>query len=533
MNISVIQINEYQNIFEGNKSAYGTFIEDTKKETTDTNEEDTTTEGEKSRGVSFLVKKLLTEIEYANHLNGRKALGVIPINEENECKFCVIDVDDYISDHTLFIESIYTNKVPLLPFRSKSGGLHLYLFFDKPIKAKKAIGYMERFLTILGLPSDTEVFPKQTILKKGKFGSWLNLPYFNAHETKRYLIDKNGEPVIFEEALEVIKNNTMRGDSFEQVFDEIPLNDAPPCLQSIYLKKRTNFRNQYLFSLARYFKAKYGDEFEKKISQANNELLEPITVERLQKTVIASHIKKDYSYNCSQDPLVSLCKRSECKKREYGIGGSHVSQLDFEEFTQYRTDPPYYEWKINGKSLMFYSESDIINQKRFQELCFRELRIYPLRLKDINWKNIVDTALDNIIIKEVQKEDEISSRSVFTDLLVEFFEHRAQARNKEQIQLGRVYKDKERGCYVFKAKNLTNFLLYQKNFKIYNTTEIHARLKKMNADSSRYYIPETKTKIRAWILPFNSLRDYFDNVEKSDVENIKIDMEETYEEEPF
>jgi len=525
--ISVIQINEYRKIFEGNKSAYGTHIEDKTSDNTDT------TTIEKLRGKNTTKKRLLTEIEYSDHLEGIKGLGIIPIDENNECKFCVIDVDDYKSDHHSFIESIYANKIPLLPFRSKSGGLHLYLFFDNPIKAKKAIGYMKKLLTILGLSDKTEVFPKQTILKKDQVGSWINLPYFNAYETNRYLIGKNGEPILFEESLDIIRSNVMRADSFEQVFDEIPLNDAPPCLQSIYLQKNTNFRNQYLFSLARYYKAKYGDDFEHRISDANNELLEPITIERLQKTVISSHMKKDYSYNCAQEPLLSLCNRSECKKREYGIGGSYVSQLNFEDFIQYRTDPPYYEWIINGKSLMFYSEGDIINQKRFQELCFRELRIYPLRLKEFNWKSIVDTALENIIIKEVSKEDEISSRSVFIDLLIEFFEDRAQAKNKDQILIGRVYKDTEKECYVFRAKNLVNFLIYQKNFKNYNTTEIHSRLKNMKAVSERYYIPDKQAKIRAWTLPFDALSDYFDDTTKQGLGNIKINMEENYEEELF
>jgi len=188
-------LNTYRKIFEGNNSVYGTYIENK----------------DKLGGRSSTINKLLTEKEYRKHLNGEQSLGIVPIDENNECKFCVADVDDNKTDHTPLIERLYdNNSISLLPFRSKSGGLHLYLFFHTPISAEKAVNSMKNFLAVLGLPSYTEVFPKQIKLKEGQVGSWINLPYFNAYNTKRYLIGKNNKEVIFEKALEIIKDTKIK-----------------------------------------------------------------------------------------------------------------------------------------------------------------------------------------------------------------------------------------------------------------------------------------------------------------------------------
>ena len=520
--ISTIHLHDFVKLFSGNRRAYGRHIP---------KYEGNGTEGLKKKGESFFEKSLLTEEQYLQHLSGNISIGVIPIDDENRCIFSAIDVDDYVSNHEEFVKSIYENKIPLMPFKSKSGGLHLYLFFEERVKASFVIQQLKRFLAVLGLPSDTEIFPKQTMIKKDSFGSFLNLPYFNCVEPDRYLYDKDFKPVPIQVALDEIMRNRVRKDGFDEIFGRIPLSDGPPCLQSIFLRKTTNSRNKYLFSLARYYKSKYGDDYKFKVLEANERLDRPLEVSEIDKTIFKSHDKKDYSYTCTQDPLCSLCDKIECRKRQYGIGGSHVSELDYGDFLQYRTDPPYYEWIINEKSLMFYNESDIINQKRFQELCFRELHIFPATLKMILWNDIVNRALQNVIVKEVAPEDEISSRSLFMDLLVEFFEDSRIAKSRDQILAGRVFKDDEKQSYVFIRKYLQTYLVFIKQFKQFKTTELTARLKKMGAQSKDYYHKELpKGRVKAWFLPYEALTDY---VRKDHDADITFNVEETYEDKPY
>jgi hypothetical protein len=57
-------------------------------------------ENGKQGGKAFIVRKKLLISYGKNHLNGvDPALGIIPINEDNNCKWGCIDVDQYNFNH--------------------------------------------------------------------------------------------------------------------------------------------------------------------------------------------------------------------------------------------------------------------------------------------------------------------------------------------------------------------------------------------------------------------------------------------------
>lgn len=518
MSVSIQSLTAFEKIFTGNKQAYGIHLY------TDTQV------GKKEEGKSFTKVEPVQTALYTNHLNGKKGLGIIPISTGNKCSFSVIDVDVYDGSISFLIDTIYKYEFPLVPFKSKSGGLHLYLFYDTPIPAKKSIAYCKLFITLLGLPIDTEVFPKQSKLQTGQAGNWINLPYYKHSEPKQYMISSDKEPKSLEEALLSIEEHLFSESKLNEFLENMPLNDAPPCLQSIYLKGDTSNRNEYLFSMARYLKTKHGDDFEYKITEVNNELSKPISISELTNTIISTYKKKDWAYKCTQEPICSLCNKAVCKTREYGIGGSEISELSFEEFTQIQTDPPYYEWIINEQTLTFFTEMDIIAQAKFRELCFRQLHVLPLRLKDNTWTTIVNSALKNIQIKEVDNAEDMSPGGMLLTHLYEFLEQRTLAENKEQIMIDRVFKDKNLKAYVFKSKNLIAFLLYQKQFREFRTVEVQDRLRKLGGKSERYYISTRYKTARVWTLPFKSLEPLGISVEHGTVD---IDFMEDLKDEDF
>ena len=519
MGISIKILADFKMLFTGNIKAYGIheYIYDKTKK--------------KEQGKNFTKVEVVLEKLYINHLEGQKGLGIIPIDNHNMCHFAAIDIDIY--DHTIdpYIDIIYRFNIPVLPFRTKSGGLHLYMFFKIPIKANKVRHYMDSIKTLLGLNHKVEIFPKQASLVDGQIGNWINLPYFNAKDTKQYLYRQNKDKYSIEEAVLEIKKRQQTEESLLAFFENVPLKDAPPCLQTIYLFSETDSRNEYLFSLAGYFKTKYGDDFEFKIMEANNQLRKPLSQSEISKTIIPAHKKKDYSYKCNGEPLISLCHKGICKSRRYGIGGEEINQLSYEDFIQYNTEPPYYEWIVNGQSLKFYNEVDIIHQQRFRVLCFRLLHLLPNRLKEINWTKIINRALENVIIKDINDEDDISPGALFKEHLTDFLEKSTLAKTKEQILVNRVYKDKEIISYVFKPKNFISFLINQKQFRFYGTTEIQNKLRELGAEPKRYFINAQRKNIRVWLLPFSSLHKFIKDEEE--IGPIEIDFKEEYEDEPF
>jgi len=81
------------------------------------------------------VREPADEEKWRSHLEGKRALGVIPICSDGTCQWGSIDYDVYDTNLLDVIERVERHKLPLLPCRSKSGGLHLFLFLAEPYPA--------------------------------------------------------------------------------------------------------------------------------------------------------------------------------------------------------------------------------------------------------------------------------------------------------------------------------------------------------------------------------------------------------------
>ena len=94
-------------------------------------------DGTKVKGQSFVKRQQVTEELWQNHLKGiEPSLGIIPINEENKCRWGCIDIDSYAGfDHKKLIKQITKLNLPLVTTRSKSGGAHIFLFTTVPVDA--------------------------------------------------------------------------------------------------------------------------------------------------------------------------------------------------------------------------------------------------------------------------------------------------------------------------------------------------------------------------------------------------------------
>ena len=117
--------------------------------------------------VSRLSKqKSVTDKHWEDHLNGiEPSLGIIPINENNECKWGCIDIDVYAEfNHKKLINKIKSMDLPLMVFNSKSGGAHIFLFTKDFVPAKLMRDKLISISAVLGF-GGAEVFPKQIELK--------------------------------------------------------------------------------------------------------------------------------------------------------------------------------------------------------------------------------------------------------------------------------------------------------------------------------------------------------------------------------
>lgn len=491
---TMIQLRDFMELFAGRQTAYGQF-------TIFPGQQD----GGKQSGRASTVNAPITQDLFVKHLMGRgTGIGIVPIKENGTCSFAVIDVDTYTPViKKSILDALFTLNAPLCVFTSKSGGLHIYAFFETEIPAKDAIRVMQGFRDVLGLDKEIEIFPKQAKMEEGKIGNWINLPYYNIGPScKRNLLSTEGVP-IYDIDTALAHMNSMRQPlaNFDQFFAQLPLQDAPPCLQRIYLSGVVQHRNDYLLSLAHYFKAKHGDSFDAHILEANQRLKNPLPIHEVMNTVIASSRKQDYKYACSKDPLKMFCNRKDCEKRAFGITSKDVSNLSFGEFRQIMTDPPYYEWVVDDIVLKLTNEDELINQTAFRKQCIRKLHLMPNRINEFAWSDIVNRALANVVIIPVDIEEDASPGAMLTKNIIEYLERRNTGTSREAVLRGQVYRDTatEIDGMLFTAKGLLDYLIDQKQMKPYMLTDLPDKL--MSLGGRRMQVQIRSDIVKCWTLP--------------------------------
>lgn len=492
MNATLLQASEFGRLFRSSPAAHGCFIPN-----------GTVDKNGKALGQYRTELGPILDDNVMQHLDGHEGLGAIPIIAPDLCWFGAIDVDIHDAEVLAKVrKAIYKNDFPLVPFKSKSGGLHLYIFFHEPQPAPDVIEVLGEMRRLLGLASNVEIFPKQKRVDGQSLGNWINLPYYNFSNSTRPAVAASGIAMGFDEAIEYCKYKMTTIPDVREFLSHVPLIDGPPCLQVMRILGVDSLRNEYLFSYARYAKARYPDTWESEVQMANQDLDQPIPPDELENTVLKSHRKKDYAYKCSADPLKPMCMKSLCSTREFGVGGMNVSELSYEDLVQVMSDPPYYEWTINGKVMRFYSENDLLKQDEFRKQCVRYLHIVPNRLKDSVWVKILNNAFQNIKVTEQYAGDDISVGSQFRQLLGEFLTKRVPAANRTQVLMGRVFKDEEQRRYLFKGKELVHFLHTVKQFRAYAHAEIQTKLLDLGATPVRLYIDQANRNARLWSVSY-------------------------------
>ena len=141
---------KFSQIFSGLEVAYGTY------------EIQRQQSNGKQAGQANVIKQPRTKETWEGHLSGKgPAIGIIPINENNMCKWGCIDVDQYSGfNHKELIDKITEMKLPLVVCRSKSGGAHVFMFCTDWISAKELQDTLSSISAALGY-SGSEIFPKQ------------------------------------------------------------------------------------------------------------------------------------------------------------------------------------------------------------------------------------------------------------------------------------------------------------------------------------------------------------------------------------
>jgi hypothetical protein len=407
---------------------------------------------------------------WEEHLAGRRPLGVAPLIEDGTCFWGSGDIDDYEVNAVQLVQTVEKMKLPLVPCRSKSGGIHLFLFMAEPVPAVEVQRYLRDVLARLGY-AKSEVFPKQAevIVSRGDHANWMIMPYYGDDYGGRLQMQVGlkaggGEMTLGEflshaegmrQPRSVLAARPRATPSATGKPADGPFADGPPCLQHLAVGRvKAGHQNNTLLMMGIYYKRVYPATWREELERANHALLSPPGSADGLSSVIRSLSQKDYNYTCKTEPMRSHCNSSVCRMRKYGVGDegafptiSGMAKLD--------VDPPV--WFVNvEEARLEVTTEELQDYRRFHAVCMSRLNRCYMALKQADWFVAVAEAMKDVQLLPTPQE--VGREGMFGEMLEEFLTNRQRGTSREDLLRGRPWEDEEEGRHYFRLKDLAKFL---------------------------------------------------------------------------
>ncbi len=424
----------------------------------------------KNEADSIIIHKQINDSLWQKHLDGEfPALGIVPIRQDSRCKWGCLDVDVYDLDHKELVSKIKNKNLPLIVFKSKSGGAHVFLFVKEFVPASLVREKLKTMAAMLG-HSGKELFPKQDyiLVDKNQIGSWLNIPYHGGDKSVRCALGNNAEPLTVEEFFKLHDQKVLSEKDLIQwkesiVTEDQDLFEAPPCLVTLLSEKVSKgSRNDTMFNVGVYLRKRFPEAWKTKLSTYNGKyMVEPLTDNEIE-SVIKSLSNKEYRYKCKQEPIRSFCESKLCVKKKFGVG-ENVPAPEIERIEKYASHPPIYIVYLDGKPV----EVDKLTLHEFEKFSVEvmdQLGQVLLPVGKIVWRKILNKIMSN---KEIYKELPVPEAARLDYQLKELlgdFLSRATGKTMEDVKRGIPFT--ENGFSYFKYESFNRYLKRSKSWDL-------------------------------------------------------------------
>ena len=194
-----------------------------------------------------------------------------------------------------------------------------------------------------------------------------------------------------------------------------------------------------MFSILVYLKKAFPDDWGERARAYNEKFMHPPLSPKDVAATVRSLTKKQYSYQCRQQPIVSFCERSVCLTCPHGVGGhKNDPGVVFGPLILIRTDPPTWLWDVDGERLELGTE-ELMDQRRFQRSCVERLKKWPAFMKEGVWREMICEKLAEA--EERLVPEDATKRGQLWALLEKFCTGRVTARSLDELLLGKPWTD--------------------------------------------------------------------------------------------
>lgn len=477
--------------------------------------------------------RAVTAEDFEAHLKGEIFIGCIPIREDGLVYWGGIDIDAHESDEDVPIapvdEYIVNNKLPLVPCRTKRGGIHAYVFFKVPQPASRVRVMLARWATALG-HGGSEIFPKQTSVGARKTasgfaasGNNMNMPYAGAltkEGTNRYAV-RNGKKLSVDEFIDLAESMRLDDENIKAyALTEHP--EAPPCVQRMLMRGvGVGRRNEALYQTVVYLRKMDPAGYESAAREMNDVMFSKPLPKQERDRTIASAGRDGYGYRCSEEPARSLCDREACLKRKFGISQDDSEKMGvlenlptFSDLIKHMSEPVRWELSVDGVKIYNIETERLLDWRAVRNMIAERLtKIVPM-IKGSEWERILQPLMAEARIVETpddasivgmtrERFREFAGRTNLRSAGEDIDERKALLRGMPCV----VKIDGDR-CVVFRAQDFQAYLKRNRSEDL-KGVNLWFAMKNMGTFSTKMRAGESN--INVWCMPIKLLA--FDIIE--------------------
>lgn len=398
---------DFASLFKGREDAHGFYYGLTGKKSE---------RGKRTSKAESLPEPVTPKL-YADHLSAKgKRLGIITVCSDGKVWWICLDIDFYdIGDyHGKIAAAIKELKLPLVQCKSKSGGAHLYCFFEDKIMAewgkKIALLLLDKLNlpAVLGLSEEelkqhVDIFPKNYDPKDINF--WVNLPYYG--KECHCVGDDGKQDLSLEEFISYANDRITSAELLDRKGRDPQRVKAekspyPPCVDWVEKNKiGEGHRDHAMTHLAIIFRKSEGDMWKEKVREYNEQYVEPPMRKDEINKIIRSVESKTYDYMCEQMKTL-FCDLKECKKRKFGVGRAMPGDIDIpiEQIEKIDGEQPTYIVTIHGKRIVV-KHKEMYNFLLFRQAAFPVLDDFLPMVKGGDWEDIVKEHMANMVTTQI------------------------------------------------------------------------------------------------------------------------------------
>jgi hypothetical protein len=231
--------------------------------------------------------------------------------------------------------------------------------------------------------------------------------------------------------------------------------DGPPCLEVLSKNKMNDGRDRFLYNYMVFAKKKYPDSWGKMVLKAGRDYFEfdEIWTDKYIEQKIKHWEKQEKGYKCHEELLASVCIKSECIKRKFGIISdrkiswprlSNLIKVDF------KPDPEYYfdVERDDGETVTVHAKNknEIKDQQELRGLMMAQADELPPVVKGQEFYEIIKALLATQ--DTVQPAPGTTPIEILKKHLKQYI-HSTEATSHNSFKSGNVLKDDTYAYFVF------------------------------------------------------------------------------------